>query len=188
MSTRPRRLRRLLAALAAVTVGLITTWAVWAWAVIQTPRVDATAPVDAVLVLGGLDGIARTARAFELVSAGLTNTVVLSMPVGTRDALARNTCHRPPAGVDVICFTPDPSTTRGEAREIRRLAAERDWTRIAVVTSAYHVSRSRLIVSRCFKGTILMLASREHVSAPTWAYHWIYQTAGYAKAEVLRGC
>lgn len=188
MSTvRPRR-RRILGAIAALVVVVVAVWAVWAYAVIQTPRIDAAGPVDAVLVLGGLDGRARTERALELVRAGLTDTVVLSMPVGGQDALARRTCNDHPTGVTVVCFDPNPSTTRGEAREITRLADERHWTRIAVVTSEFHISRSRLIVGRCFSGTILMLKSNESISAFEWAYQWLYQTAGYAKAEILRGC
>ena len=114
--------------------------------------------------------------------------MVVSLPSHSGDPLAHRICHRPPAGVDVVCFEPDPSTTRGEAREIGRLASERDWTRVAVVTSTFHISRSRMIIGRCFHGTLLMLDSGERISAPTWAYQWLYQTAGFVKAEVLRGC
>jgi uncharacterized SAM-binding protein YcdF (DUF218 family) len=173
---------------ALVLVTAAAVWACWAYAVIQTPRVDRPAPVDAVLVLGGLDGSARTARALEMVRDGLTDTVVLSMPVGSTDTLAQRTCSEPPAGVDVLCFRPDPSTTRGEARELGRLAADRGWTRVAVVTSEYHVSRSRMIVARCYTGTLLMVPSTESTSVAMWAYQWVYQSAGYAKAELLRGC
>lgn len=172
----------------AAVLALVVGWGVWAYAVVQTPRVDAAGPVDAVLVLGGQDGPDRLQRALDLAADGLTDTVVISVPVGTGDALTRRTCARPPAGVEVLCFPPDPSTTRGEARELRRLADERDWTRVAVVTSTYHVSRSRMIVGRCFTGTTLMLRSGESISPARWAYEWIYQTAGYVKAEFLRGC
>ena len=183
-----RRRRRIVLGVLAVVVVLVAAWVVWAIRVVQNPRVDTAAPVDAVLVLGGLNGTARTQRALDLVDAGLTDTVVLSMPLGTQDTLAKHTCRHPPAGVDVVCFTPDPSTTRGEARELGRLAHERHWTRVAVVTSVYHVSRSRMIVDRCFDGTVLMLPSDEHVSPATWADEWVYQTAGYVKAEILQGC
>ena len=171
-----------------VLIVAVLAWGTWAYAVVQTPRVDRAAPVDAVLVLGGLNSPERTQRALDLVQAGLTRTVVISTPRGYGDALAQRTCTSPPAGVDVVCFVPDPSTTRGEARELRKLAGERGWTRVAVVTSPYHVSRSRMIVDRCFAGTTLMLTSDEHISLARWAWNWLYQTAGYAKAEVLRGC
>lgn len=184
MTRRGRRLR----VVAVGVVAVVAAWGGWAYAVVQTPRLDTAAPADAVLVLGGGVGPDRLQRALDLADAGLTATVVVSVPVGTRDALTRRTCDQPPAGVEVLCFRPDPSTTRGEARELRRLADERGWTRVAVVTSTYHVSRSRTIVGRCFDGTVLMLRSGESISPARWAYEWLYQTAGYVKAEVLRGC
>ena len=46
----------------------------------------------------------------------------------------------------VVCG--EPSTTRGEARAVARLASERDWRRILVVTSSYHIPRARLIFLR----------------------------------------
>ena len=49
---------------------------------------------------------------------------------------------------EVLSVVPEPSTTRGEAREVARLAAERGWQRIFVVTSSYHVPRARLIFRR----------------------------------------
>ncbi|MHA3702256.1 YdcF family protein [Jatrophihabitans sp. YIM 134969] len=183
------RRTRLVARFTAIgLVVLAVGWAAWAHAVIQTPRVENAAPVDAVLVLGGLDGTARTQRALDMARGGLADTVILSMPVGTTDTLAVATCERPPVDLDVMCFRPDPSTTRGEARELRRLAEQHGWTRVAVVTSTYHVSRSRMIIARCYSGTLLMVPSRESTSVAMWAYQWLYQTAGYAKAEVLRGC
>ena len=183
-----RRRRPALRVASGLVLAALAGWAAWAFAVIQTPRVDAAGPVDAVLVLGGLDGDARTQRALDLVRAGDTDTMVISIPGPGVDRLARGLCASPPEGVRVICFEPDPLTTRGEARELGRLAQEHGWTRVAVTTSVYHLSRSRMIVGRCFDGTLLMLPSGEHTSAAKWAYEWVYQTAGFVKAQLLRGC
>ena len=49
---------------------------------------------------------------------------------------------------EVLSVVPEPPTTRGEARQVARLADERDWRAILVVTSAYHVLRARLIFRR----------------------------------------
>lgn len=172
-----------------VVVAAVGSWLGWCATVVQHPRVDSPGPVDAVLVLGGLDGPERTEYALDLVHRGLTHTVVLSIPIGGEDELARQTCKHPPSGVQVICFQPSPSTTQGEAEELRRLAGEHGWTSVAVVTSRYHISRSRLIVGRCFHGQLRMLVSSEPISVRDWAYQYLYQTAGYLKAELLtRGC
>lgn len=182
-----RRRTALITAVVVIGASLVA-WVTWAHAVVQTPRVESPAPVDAVLVLGGLNTPERTERALAMVSAGLTDTVVLSVPNPISDRLAAHTCRNPPAGVHVLCFNPDPPTTRGEARELGRLAARYGWTRVAVVTSKYHVSRSRLIIGRCYTGGLLMVPSTESVSLKEWAFQYLYQTAGYVKAEFLRGC
>ncbi|WP_081738006.1 ElyC/SanA/YdcF family protein [Arthrobacter sp. H41] len=41
-----------------------------------------------------------------------------------------------------ICFTPEPLTTRGEARSGSRLAQDNGWEKVIVVTSRYHSSRA----------------------------------------------
>lgn len=166
----------------------VAGWAAVAHAVVQTPRVEGPGQVDAVLVLGGLGGDARSEAALAMVDAHLTSNLVFSVPQGSSSYLARQLCAEPPPGVTANCFRPDPATTRGEAREIGKLAQAHGWRTIAVVTSTYHISRSRLIVGRCFPGRIRMVASAEAISGREWAYQYLYQTLGYAKAAVLRGC
>ncbi len=57
-------------------------------------------------------------------------------------------------GFRVICITPDPDSTQGEARAFARLAEREGWRSVALATSTYHVSRATLLVGRCFEGTI----------------------------------
>ena len=59
-----------------------------------------------------------------------------------------------PLPFEVFTFVPDPSTTRGEARGVARLAEERGWHRILVVTSTYHVLRAGLIFRRALRGRV----------------------------------
>lgn len=174
-------------ALGAVVV-VATGWAAVTHAMVQTPRVDGPGRVDAVLVLGGLGGDARSQAAMAMIEDHLTRNLVFSVPHGTSDHLAKQVCGAPPSGVTVRCFRPDPATTRGEAREIGQLAQANGWRSIAVVTSTYHISRSRLIVGRCFTGDIRMVNSAEAISVAEWAYQYLYQTLGYVKALVLSGC
>ena len=64
----------------------------------------------------------------------------------------------------VICFTPDPNSTRGEAEEVARLARRHGWRSVAVVTSDYHVFRSRLLFRRCYHGRLAVVGAH----APLW--------------------
>jgi uncharacterized SAM-binding protein YcdF (DUF218 family) len=50
----------------------------------------------------------------------------------------------------VRCFRPDPYSTRGEAR----WAARQGWDSLVVVTSTYHVRRTRELFERCFDGDL----------------------------------
>jgi uncharacterized SAM-binding protein YcdF (DUF218 family) len=86
------------------------------------------------------------------------------------------------------CFSPDPFTTKGEGRELRRLAAQYGWTTVIVVTSVPHISRARYILEQCFDGDLIMAASPAELSFPDWAFQYLYQTAGYVRAVLQPGC
>src|SRR5205823_5133085 len=47
-----------------------------------------------------------------------------------------------PTRYRVLCFVPQPYSTRGEARAIARLAVQHGWRRVIVVTSTFHVTRT----------------------------------------------
>ena len=154
------------------------------------PRVD-TLPagqhVDAVVALGGLTQTALYAQG--LVQQGAAPVLVLSDPYAPDDGLpVHAACASQPVGYRIICFTPDPSTTRGEAEEVRALATANHWNRVAVVAPVFHISRARLLMRRCYSGTLLMLRLPVHVSWAMWTYQYLRQTSGYIKAGFLRRC
>ena len=141
-----------------------------------SPDLDPFPPgerVDAVLALGGLTETAEFAR--TLVASGGAPVLVLSNPYepGTAPTLDA-ACADPAITYRVICFVPDPSTTRGEAQQLRDLAQAHGWTRVAVVAPTFHISRARLLVRRCFPGTLLMVAlpvrtpARQVIVEPPW--------------------
>jgi uncharacterized SAM-binding protein YcdF (DUF218 family) len=155
-----------------------------------SPTVDHLAPgtpVDAVVALGGLPQTAAYAQ--SLVEQGAAPVLVLSDPYkGDTGLSVHAACASRPSAYRLVCFTPDPSTTRGEAREIQALARANGWHRVAVVAPTFHISRARLLVRRCYPGTLLMLALPTHVAWDNWTYQYVRQTLGYAKAAVLRSC
>ena len=143
--------------------------------------------VDAVVALGGLVESADYAE--TLVRGGVAPVLVLSDPYRPDEAQSvHRTCAAPATTYRVICFAPDPATTRGEAREIQALAEANGWTRIAVVAPVFHVSRARVLVRRCFPGTLLMLPPPLHVAWDSWTYQYVRQTAGYLKVAAWRSC
>jgi uncharacterized SAM-binding protein YcdF (DUF218 family) len=139
----------LLAALAGASVWLLAF-----------PRTDPPGRADAVVVLSGSNHD-RLPKGLALMRAGVAPVLVVSD--GRRTVPGLCTRRRP---YRVICFHPRPFSTRGEAEQIARLAAARGWTRVDVVTSRYHVYRSRLIMERCYHGALRVVASEPRL----WDY------------------
>ncbi len=147
---------------------------------------DSLRKADAILVLGGLqDG--REYYALSLARRGLAPTVLVSNPYDNPSAYLRSVCDEP-HGIEVICFDPNPRTTRGEARGLRDEAARRGWKSVMVVTNTPHVTRAEYIVGRCFSGQITIVDFRTHLSVPYWAWMYVYQTAGFVRAFAQGGC
>jgi uncharacterized SAM-binding protein YcdF (DUF218 family) len=117
---------------------------------------------------------------------------VVSDPYGADDAVMRRVCSNT-ADVEVICRRPEPLTTRGEAEMMRRLAQERSWTTIIVISWRYHLPRARLIFRQCFSdrpGSTIMTAvpRRYQYSLLGWEFVYAYQFGGLAKAISLGEC
>ena len=109
------------------------------------PTSSTPAHADAVVVLAGGNG-ERLDKGLELVRDGVAaNLVVSTGPdelCGARHDFA------------VFCFLPDPDDTRGEAEAIGRIATREGWHHLVLVTSDYHATRARILVERCFPGTV----------------------------------
>jgi uncharacterized SAM-binding protein YcdF (DUF218 family) len=114
------------------------------WRLIASPRVEAPAAGDAVVVLEG-DRPRRVRAAVALAAGGYAPVLVVVRAENAAPELLRHSAELP---FQLVSLTPDPPTTRGEARAVARLAAERRWQRILVVTSTFHVTRARLIFGR----------------------------------------
>jgi uncharacterized SAM-binding protein YcdF (DUF218 family) len=81
----------------------------------------------------------------------------------------------PPASaapkVKIICFDPDPANTRGEAEFAARLARRYGWRSVVLVTTPDQDARARIMVRRCYNGTIYVVTASQ-----AW-YRWPYQIA-----------
>ncbi len=127
---------------------VVAATAVIGIAVVWPPGRD-LATADAVVVLSG-DG-SRVPHALERMERRVAPTLVFAGQPDTPDGEAL--CRERQA-FEVVCLRPSPDNTRNEARITSRLAAERGWTSLLVVTSRFHVARARLLFNRCFDGTV----------------------------------
>ena len=122
---------------------------------------DDSASVDAVVVLAG--NSRRLPVAVDLVTRveGVAPALVVSNDLSGRDPARARLCRVGLEGVEVLCISAAPYTTRGEARMVARLARTRGWDSIAIVTSRYHLFRAERIFRRCTDAKLVMR------SAPT---------------------
>jgi hypothetical protein len=142
----------------------------------ELPKLPARA--DAIIELGGpgnRDGAALALARKHEAPVLIQSTVVSE--AGT------STCLPPVPDVTIMCFHADPGTTRGEARYIGTLAAQRDWRSVILVTSRDHAWRARLRVMRCFHGDVYV--STTPLPARAWPRQIAYQWAATAKAMLL---
>jgi uncharacterized SAM-binding protein YcdF (DUF218 family) len=117
-AVRRRHRRRLISALILVVVivgavsGRLFVW----------PAQGAPAHVDAIVVLGGPGD--RVAKGLELAHQGRAPVLVLSEGLG---AIPAGLCGQRSHALKVVCFQPEPGTTRGEAEFAGRLARQYHW-------------------------------------------------------------
>lgn len=151
---------------------------------------DPLRKVDAIVVLGGEhDG--REDYGLRLAREGYARTVLISDPYNdvAGRALMKRVCSSSTDSIEVICFSPDPSTTQGEAMFTQRMAEERHWKSVIVISWRYHLFRSRYIFGQCFDGAVVMRSvPRQYSTSPAfWIYQFAYQYGGLVKAAIL-GC
>lgn len=145
------------------------------------PASDGARPADAVVVLGGQAYQDRLRTADAMLKKYPGSVVVVSIPSGIPCPT------QPPGASAILCFSPNPSTTQGEARTAAKLATQYGWKSMEVVTTADQVWRARLRFSRCWSGNITMVRSDSSIYLRMRAVP--YETAATIKAETLqRGC
>jgi uncharacterized SAM-binding protein YcdF (DUF218 family) len=178
-------LRRLLLGLAV----LVTTWLAACLVLFVWPPSESSPPAhaDAIVVLSG--DKRRLTHALELVRSGIAPVLALSSVDRTPNwRTAQELCA---AGryrtARVVCFHATPYSTQGEAREVRRLARERSWRSIVVVTSTFHVTRAALLFGRCLDVPVRTIGT----SSPWWRLpeEWASETGKLVvQVTIQRSC
>jgi uncharacterized SAM-binding protein YcdF (DUF218 family) len=176
--SRSRRVwRRVLVAVIALVVAFCAVTArLLVWPADGTP-----ARADAIVMLAGPGE--RLPLALELARQHRAPVLVVSQ--GWQGY--GGPCPPRMAGVRIICFDPDPGDTRGEAEFAGRLAARYHWSSVLLVTTRAQDTRARLLLGRCFAGSIYVATA----SMPfgTWPYQIAYGWGALLKALLLyRAC
>jgi uncharacterized SAM-binding protein YcdF (DUF218 family) len=150
------------------------------------PSTDDPRRADAVVVLDGGSG-ERLDEARALMQRDVAPTLAISAGRELDPDEADGLCSGPQQ-FEVVCFTPTPDSTRGEARALATLARQHGWNDVVLVTSTYHVTRARMLVERCFDGRVDVVAA----SPPARPLHWIaavgHEWAAMLDATIRRSC
>lgn len=157
----PRTARVVLsAALALILIFVVLTAGLFVWSPQGLPT-----QVSAIVMLAG-PGV-RLPVALQLADEHRAPVLVVSQG---HDGYG-SPCPPRPSGMQLICFDPDPPTTRGEAEYIGLLARKYHWTSVVIVTSRPQATRARLLVERCFAGSVYS------ATGPLPMRNWLYQIA-----------
>jgi|SRR5882757_5972943 len=184
--------RRAILVAVAVVVALLLLIGISGYFLYTNASADGLQRADAIVVLGGEhDG--REDYAIGVARDGWAPTVVLSNPYPDEDPVMQRVCTPPGGGIEVLCERPATVTTRGEAEMMHRLAAERSWHKIIVVTWRYHMPRARWILRQCFSqdpNAVVMQAVPRHYdfSMALWELVYAYQDFAFAKAFIQGDC
>jgi uncharacterized SAM-binding protein YcdF (DUF218 family) len=128
-------------------LALVAAFVILSCVLFLFPNQNEPKRADAVVVLAGSH--LRLGKGLELMRKGVAETLVISDGFQPDWPQANRLCRNGSPDFEVICFHPDPYSTRGEAEEIGRLVRARRWKTVAVVTSTFHVTRARMLVRRC---------------------------------------
>jgi uncharacterized SAM-binding protein YcdF (DUF218 family) len=179
-AVRRRRWRMAGAALViALAVLLVATGPLFIW----PPGQGMPARVDAIVVLGGQGN--RLAKGLALAHQDRAPVLVISR--GLPHPVPDSVCRPRSLAVKVICFSPRPRTTQGEAEFVSRLARQYHWRSVVLVVTPDQVIRARIRFERCYAGHVYVVTTPLPVLE--WPYQIAYQWAAMFKEEVLqRSC
>lgn len=158
----------------------LLVWLFFAFQLFYNVHTPPPKKADAVVMLGGASK-ERLLDAMMLRADLQAPFLVISNTDTPGNASADNYCKthsNKSIYPDVICFTPEPMNTRGEADAVGLLATERGWKSVVVVTSKYHVARSERLMNQCTPSKVQMAATDPELSLAQWLRRFVIETGG----------
>lgn len=171
--------------MAAFGVIVLSVWATLATAAFRYPRIDPPAETDAYYLLASPGGKA----ALETVDTWLPpnkRLLISATPIQMTEPLYQQTCAD--KARSVICVEPLPATTQGEAQNLERVAQEEGWQSVTVITHRSHITRSRILMERCFDREVRMTAVDVERGKRTWLRALLYESGAMVKAWATPRC
>jgi hypothetical protein len=138
------------------------------------------AHVNAIVMLDGPGD--RVDTALKLARAHRAPMLVISR--GSPYSSPGSVCAQKIPRVKMICFNPNPATTRGEAEFVGLLAKRYRWHSIVLVATIQQDTRARLRVGRCFGGQVYVIGVPLPLSE--WPYAIAYEWGATIKALFLQ--
>ncbi len=169
---------------AVIVVALVVVFCVMTAVLFVYPDLNAPERSDAIVVLGG-HGVPAFDQGVELAKEGYAPDLVLSLQTWMHCQPYKSLLAAKLPRVKVMCFTPNPQTTQGEARSIAQLSKQLDWKRIIVVVPTTQATRARLRIGRCYAGQVLEVGFSPQ-GIGEWLSQFVYQWGALAKALVLQ--
>lgn len=185
------KLRKKTAIISGTVLGaLFLAWLLTACQLFYNVHTETPKQADAVVMLGGASK-ERLLDAMMLRSELNAPFLVLSNTDTAGNASADEYCdnHSNQAIYpDIICFSPSPMSTRGEATDLGLLAAERGWKNVTVVTSTYHIERAGLLMQQCVDADVTMVATTPQFTAWQWLRRFVIETGGLLDVHLDKQC
>lgn len=172
--------RRTVVKVSAALMVLLTIWLIVASQLFYNVHTSTPTQADAVVMLGGASK-ERLLDAMMVRSDIKAPYLVISNTDTKGNASADEYCETHSNETiypDVICFTPDPMNTRGEADAIGLLATKHGWKSIVVVTSKYHIARAERLLNQCTPSKVQMVATDPQFTPKQWIRRFVIETGG----------
>jgi uncharacterized SAM-binding protein YcdF (DUF218 family) len=147
------------------------------------PSSDPAFPDGPIVVLGGGGG-ERLSTALALRGDDEQRDLIVSASAIDEWRATGGQCSPEP----ITCMVPDPVNTFGEATTVNDLAAENGWTHVTVVTSDFHVTRTRLLFDRCLDVPVRVVGAPTEPNIIERTYRIVREMAATAVSYLRGSC
>ncbi len=114
----------------------------------------ALVPADAIVVFpGGPKADDRIERAVQLMEQGLAPVLFIATDIKQTE-LEASVCDGSSFDFATACRISVPRNTHGNAVATRAEAEARSWDSVILVTADDHITRSHMLLKRCYRGEI----------------------------------